>query len=158
MAEQSKSTSKEGAERSADKKAIAKGIALRAADQAKHMVAKRIGKPGTDIDKLAKSLRLTGQQLEGNVTVPYVDKLAGRLEQLSGFLDELDTEEMVASVERFARAKPLLFFSGAVGAGIVAARFIKSSAEAADTSQRTRARSTTTTSASRARGRSSPTS
>jgi len=88
-----------------------------------------MAKPGVDIDKLAKSLRLTGQQLEGNLVVPYVDKLAGGLERIAAFIEEADAAEVMRRVEKYARQRPFLAVSGALGLGILAGRFLKSSAQ-----------------------------
>lgn len=87
-------------------------------------------KPGVDIDKLAKSLRLTGQQLEGNLTVPYVDKLAGGLERVASFIEDTDPGELIRAAERYARRRPFVFAGGAIGVGVIAGRFLKSSAAA----------------------------
>jgi hypothetical protein len=102
-------------------------VASRALGQVSRALEKKMAKPGGDLGKLAKSLKLTSEQLEGNAAAPYVEKLATGLERLSSAMGELDTEKAKQSVERFARRRPWLFLSGAVGLGFVGARFLKSS-------------------------------
>jgi hypothetical protein len=106
-------------------------IATRAVGQVSRALEKRIAKPGADLGKLAKSLRLTGEQLEGNAAAPYVEKLALGLEKLSGVMGDIDPQKAIQGVERFARNRPWVFLSGALGLGFLGARFMKSSASAA---------------------------
>lgn len=58
----------------------------------------------------------------------YTEKVAEKIEQLSGFLRERDLASMASDVKRFAQRQPALFLGGAFTAGLLAARFIKSSA------------------------------
>jgi len=134
MTENNKSDANRDAGSDASHTPGAKGIALRTADQAKHMLGKRLGKPGADLDKLAKSLRLTSQQLEGNVAGPYIDKAAAGLERVSGYLEEIDPVQVARTVESFARRNPWTFLGSALGIGVVAGRFIRSSAAPAASS------------------------
>jgi hypothetical protein len=106
-------------------------IATRAVGQVSRAIEKKIAKPGADLGKLAKSLRLTGEQLEGNAAAPYVEKLAMGLEKLSGVMGEIDPQKTIQGVERFARNRPWVFLSSAIGLGFIGARFMKSSASTA---------------------------
>jgi hypothetical protein len=102
-------------------------IATRAVGQVSRALEKKIAKPGADLGKLAKSLRLTGEQLEGNAAAPYVEKLALGLEKLSGVMGEIDPQKAIQSVERLARSRPWVFLGGTIGLGFLGARFMKSS-------------------------------
>jgi len=132
-AESGSSSSAAGGRTSRSGRTSTKDLALRAAGQAKLAVTKRMEKPGVDIDKMAKSLRLTGQQLEGNVVVPYVDKLAGGLERVATFIEDADPAELIRAAERYARRRPFVFVGGAIGVGVIAGRFLKSSAAIGET-------------------------
>lgn len=102
------------------------------AGQAKDMVSQQVeqkaGRSADDLREVARALRRTNEQLGGNMAAPYVDKAAQQLERLSSFLRTADANQVVRSVESFARREPLLFLGGAFTLGILAARFLKSSA------------------------------
>jgi len=106
-------------------------LATRAVGQVSRALEKKIAKPGADLGKLAKSLKLTSEQLEDNAAAPYVEKLALGLEKLSGVMGEIDPHKALQGAERFARSRPWVFLSGAIGLGFLGARFIKSSASGA---------------------------
>ncbi len=59
----------------------------------------------------------------------YVDTAAGRIRQLAGGLRERDVDELAHEVGEFARRRPAMFVGATLAAGIVAARFLKSSPE-----------------------------
>ena len=61
----------------------------------------------------------------------YTQNVAEKIEQLSGFLRDRDLASLAGDVKRFAQRQPALFLGGAFTAGLVAARFIKSSASEA---------------------------
>lgn len=102
------------------------------ADQAKSLVSQQVeqraGRSADDLREVARALRQTGEQLGGNMAAPYVDKAAQQLERLSSFLRTADANQVLRGAERFARREPLLFLGGAFTLGILAARFLKSSA------------------------------
>jgi hypothetical protein len=58
----------------------------------------------------------------------YTQSVAEKIEQLSGFLRDRDLASMASDMKRFAQRQPALFLGGAFTAGLMAARFIKSSA------------------------------
>ena len=135
----------------------AKEVAGQAADQAKSVVgqavdqAKSAAAPVVDqaketantqfVDKkeqaadsigaVADTLRQTTEQLRGQNVGPLIG-LAGtaadQLEDLSRYLRDSNVEDLVREVEGFARRQPVLFLSGAFAIGLLAARFLKSSA------------------------------
>ena len=106
----------------------ASGLTEQAKDLVSQQVSQRAGRSADDINEVARALRQTREQLGGNVAAPYVDKAAQQLERLSSFLRTADANQVVRGVESFARREPLLFLGGAFVLGIVAARFLKSSA------------------------------
>lgn len=57
----------------------------------------------------------------------YVDRGAEQLERLSGYLQQKDAAELWSDAQRFARRRPAVFIGSAFVAGLVAARFLKSS-------------------------------
>ncbi|MGI8825365.1 MAG: hypothetical protein ACR2JC_06945 [Chloroflexota bacterium] len=82
------------------------------------------------LDALTQALRQTGQSLQqqNETSVSqYVEKAAGRLETVSGYLKSHDVQDLVNQAETFARRSPALFLGGAFALGVLAARFLKSS-------------------------------
>ena len=57
----------------------------------------------------------------------YAGKAADQLEQFSARLRERDLTELMDDAKRFARRQPALFVGIAFAAGVIAARFLKSS-------------------------------
>jgi len=76
------------------------------------------------------AVRKTGESLrENNGTIAqYVDTAAGQLERWSQGLRDRDVSELMDEVGGFARRRPALFIGGGVAIGLLAARFLKSSA------------------------------
>lgn len=56
----------------------------------------------------------------------YVHEAADRLERASSALRERSIDDLIGSVDRFARQQPAAFFGTAVLAGLAASRFLKS--------------------------------
>jgi hypothetical protein len=84
------------------------------------------------LGSLAQAVRRTTQPLRENDQVTlaeYVEKAADRLERFSSDLRQRDLGDLVNEAQRFARRQPALFIGGAFAAGVLAARFLKSSPE-----------------------------
>jgi hypothetical protein len=97
----------------------ATGFADRQKDQAAQSVA-----------DLATSLRGTGDTFEGRPNIQaFVGSAADGLEALADSIRERSFIELYGEAERFARERPVAVGAGAVVAGFLLARFIKSSAE-----------------------------
>jgi len=111
-------------------------VATQVATQAKELVTTRVAEQtdrgAGELGDVAKALRHTSRQLEGNVASPLVDKAAEQFERASEFLQTANPGQMAQAVQSFARREPLLFLGGAFAAGIVLARFLKSSGHRED--------------------------
>ncbi len=59
----------------------------------------------------------------------YADVAAEKVESVARYLEQADLKAVSRDVESFARRNPAVFIAAAFGVGILAARFIKSSAE-----------------------------
>ncbi len=88
---------------------------------------KQVHRPAADLDRLARALQLTSEQLAGTLAVPVVARAAAEAERAARFLEQNDARQTLEAVERFARQKPLLFLGGALAIGVGAGRFLKSS-------------------------------
>jgi hypothetical protein len=110
-----------------------------AVDKAKDMAMSQLSgqkaKAADAVSSMAQSLRQAGQGLEeSQPPLPvhqYVNRAADQLEHLGTFLNEREITEVIGEVENFARRQPALFLGVAFGAGLLAARFLKSSGDGA---------------------------
>lgn len=114
----------------------AKTVATNVAEQAKDLISHTVGdqqeKSAGDLGNVAKALRQTSRQLDGNIASPYVGQVADQVDRAAEFLRTANVKEIVGGVESFARREPLLFLGGAFALGILGARFLKSSSHHAD--------------------------
>jgi len=88
------------------------------------------------LETAAKALTEIGRRLEQDGQGPIGQSLsmAGeKIDQFSRTLKEREVNELYAEVEDFARRQPVYFFGGALVLGVLAARFLKSAAQAAGT-------------------------
>ena len=105
----------------------AKDLAGQAKDMISHSVGDQQEKSAGDLGNVAKALRQTSRQLDGNIASPYVGQVADQVDRAAEFLRTANVKEIVGGVESFARREPLLFLGGAFALGILSARFLKSS-------------------------------
>jgi hypothetical protein len=106
-----------------------------AAEQAKEQARSRMGgqltRAGDELDSVAKAVTQVGQQLRGqdqDGLAQYTDKAAGQINRLAGYLRNAEADDVMRDAQRFARQQPALFLGGAFVLGVLAARFLKSSA------------------------------
>lgn len=81
---------------------------------------------------LADALRKTADALDEKqetVMARYSTRAADNIERLGTGLRDQDIDSFMAQAAEFARRQPALFLGGAVAAGFLLARFLKSSAE-----------------------------
>ncbi len=108
-------------------KTVASNVAGQAKDLITHSVGDQQEKSAGDLGNVAKALRQTSKQLDGNMASPYVGQVADQVDRAAEFLRTADVKKIVGGVESFARREPLLFLGGAFALGILSARFLKSS-------------------------------
>jgi len=79
---------------------------------------------------VAKALRQTSHHLREEGAQPmlaqYADRGAEQIENLSGYLNRRDTNQIITDVEGFARRQPVAFAGAAFTLGMLAVRFLKS--------------------------------
>ncbi len=81
------------------------------------------------ISGLAQALRTTAEQLYAQDQGPmatYAERAADSLERFGNTLRNRDIDSLAAQVQDFARKQPGVFLGGAVAAGFLVARFLKS--------------------------------
>lgn len=79
------------------------------------------------IQGVADAVRSAGQNLDGPLPA-LAERAADGIDRVSSFLESHEIRDAVRGVERFARREPALFIGGAVALGLLAGRFLKSSA------------------------------
>ena len=105
---------------------VVEGLKARAATAADERKGTAVETLGT----VAGALRGAAQQLQqGEVTAlgTYADSAAQQLDKVAGYHRDKDLQGLTRDTETFARRHPEVFLGGAFLAGILAARFIKSS-------------------------------
>jgi len=107
-------------------------VADKAQQQAKSQLAEGKDQVADRVDDVAGALRRTGEQLQegqNGAVGEYVNKAAEKISEFSQHLRANDINQLVRETENFARREPAIFLGGAFALGILAARFMKSSAQ-----------------------------
>lgn len=109
----------------------AKSAAGQAGEEAKSMLASRKDEAAKQLEGLAESLRQTSSQLrqqDQGAFASYSNKVADQIDRASGYLQEHNLDELLHDAEDFARRQPEIFIGGAFTLGLLAARFLRSTA------------------------------
>jgi vacuolar-type H+-ATPase subunit E/Vma4 len=128
-AQQAGSAARRAAEDLADRaRDAAEGVKERArtaASEQKNQAAERLSGFAEALRTASSDLDQRGQ----SVASGFVRQAADGLDHVSGAVRSRDLDDLVATVESFARRQPVVFLGSAVLAGFGLARFVKSSAE-----------------------------
>lgn len=103
-------------------------------EQALSTVGEQIGRVTETLGSFAEATRSVSGQLRQSdqpMIADYVEQAAGQVEKLASYLEDKEPTELLEDAERFARRQPALFMGGAFVLGLVAARFLKSTRQAA---------------------------
>jgi hypothetical protein len=92
-------------------------------EEGKHDVARTLETVASSLHDSSSKLRSEDEDLAGK----YVDRAAREVEKLAGYLESTDLDDMVEQLEDIARRKPAVFLGAAFAAGVLGARFLKSS-------------------------------
>lgn len=108
----------------------AQGLMQSIQQQATSALSTQKDRAAESMRSVIEAVRQTGESLrEKNGTVAgYVDSAANQLERWSTQLRNRDVSELLDGVGSFARREPALFIGSGLALGLVAARFLKSSA------------------------------
>lgn len=110
-------------------KHTAASVAEHAKEGLSHDVESGRDKAVETIENVSGALRSAGEKLEGTGPLPdFVEKAADGVERLAHYLEGKSIGDLVRGAESFARREPALFLGGALAVGVVAGRFLKSSA------------------------------
>lgn len=110
----------------------AKDVAAQAVDRAKELASDQLSgqkeRSAGQIGKVATALRRSSEDISDSIAAPYIERAASMLDSVSNSVRTANLRQTVRSTESFARREPLLFLGGAFALGLLAARFLKSSA------------------------------
>ena len=99
-------------------------------DGATSQLTAQKGRVTDSLSSLARAVRTSTDSLRDNhqpVVADYVERAASQIERLSATLRDRDVNELVHDAQQFARRQPAIFVGAAFAAGMLAARFMKSS-------------------------------
>lgn len=103
-------------------------------EKATEKINEQKGTLAQGLSSLAENLRQMDENLRSDEKVPlagatakYGDTLANQVQQVADYLERKDVRAMMSDVEDFARRNPAIFIGGAFVAGLLVARFLKSS-------------------------------
>ena len=108
-----------------------RGVLDRVRDHANEQLSSQKDRATDGLGNLANAVRETTRPLrdqQHGVIADYVEQAADRLEQFSASLRDRNLSDLVDEAQRFARRQPALFLAATFTAGVLAARFLKSSA------------------------------
>ena len=91
------------------------------------------------VGSVAEAIRQSTQRLrdtQHDTIAGYVEQAVNSVERFADRVKEKDVSELVRDAQQFARRNPALFIGAAFAAGIVGARFLKSSAQSDSSSRR----------------------
>jgi len=103
-------------------------------EQAKPEISRRltaqIDQATERVAGISEAIRsVSGQLRDSEQTAPiagYVDMAADQIDRASEYLKGKDLDEIVGEIESFGRERPMIFVGVALGLGILAARFLRS--------------------------------
>jgi len=101
-------------------------------EQAVSQVDQQKSRAAETLNTVAGAVRQTGDQLrqqDQGTVAQYVDTAANQIERMATYLNNRDINDMAVELQHFARRQPALFLGGALLAGMLAARFLKSSSQ-----------------------------
>jgi len=108
----------------------ARDVATEAQSQARNRIERGKQDAATTLSSVATTLLQSGLQLRDDqqqIAGEYVERAARQIERAANYVQNADLREVVDEVEDFARRRPALFIGSAFAAGLLAARFLKSS-------------------------------
>ena len=108
------------------------GIADQLRTKASGALSQQKSRATEGLGSVVEAIRQTGRQLgDSNASgiAGYVNNAADSLQRWTETLDRKDIGEIVEDVQRFGRRQPALFVGLTFGAGLLGARFLKSSRE-----------------------------
>ena len=102
----------------------------RVASQVSESVHSQQARAGETLSAIARSLRSSSDQLheqQQDTASRFIEQAASKLDEFANGIQNANLSELADRTEAFARRRPAVFIGAAFLAGVVAARFLKSS-------------------------------
>ena len=132
LGQENRGTAQQVKELASEAKDETKKMAEQARDHVQELVGRQKDQAAERLGGLAGALREAAHKLQegdqGGDFGRYVDRAAQQVDRLSGYLRDKDLGGFVRDTESFARRRPEVFLGGTLLAGLMLARFLKSSA------------------------------
>jgi hypothetical protein len=106
------------------------GVFDRVRDSATTQLSAQKDRATDALGGIAQAVRQSTQGFRDNqqdTIAQYIDRAANSIERFSTSLRERNVEDLVRDAQQFARRQPAAFIGVAFAAGVLAARFLKSS-------------------------------
>jgi ElaB/YqjD/DUF883 family membrane-anchored ribosome-binding protein len=103
-----------------------------AGEQIRQQLDSRSSEAGEQIASMAGAIRRSAEQLreEGRQHPSrLLEQGADRVEQMAGYLQQVDADAMLRDVEQLGRRRPWAMAAGAAAIGFAASRFLRASSE-----------------------------
>jgi len=110
-----------------------KQIAFETETRARRLFSEQRSAVARQVEGFAKAFRDSGRTLgdqDYGVAAQYSEQLAHEAERFAEYIREKDMTQIVDGVEDFGKRQPTLFFGSMFAAGLLLARFLKSSSPA----------------------------
>jgi hypothetical protein len=110
-----------------------RGIVDRVKQQATSQFSSQKDRATEGLANIANAIRQSSQPLRDNnqqMLADYVTSAADQIEQFSSRLRDADMDSVLRQAKQFAHRQPAVFVGAAFALGVVAVRFLKSSADA----------------------------
>ncbi len=85
-------------------------------------------RPAEELDKWARALRSTGDQVDGALSAP-ITRMAAGIENAAHHLRDATPQDVIHAMEAFARRRPMAFLGLAALVGFGGARLLKGSSK-----------------------------
>lgn len=108
------------------------GVIARVRDAASAQVSTQKDRATDTLGTLASAVRQSTRTLrdqQQDTIAQYVERAADQIDRFSATLRSRDLGQLMADAQRFARRQPAVFIGAAFAAGVLAARFLKSSGD-----------------------------
>lgn len=111
---------------------VASAVTSEAKEAVETNLMRRQEQSAMELTSIANVLREKSEEMEHSMLAPLIGGAADQMDRASEYMKDASLRDVLQSTESLARREPLLFLGGAFTLGLIAARFLRSSAHHAD--------------------------
>lgn len=101
-------------------------------DEAVHLLEEKKDTAVAQVRDLDQVLRQTAEKVDNPGLSKQITRLADSVQRVASSLETTDYEDVIHSLERFARSSPTVFLAGSFAVGLAASRFLRASSREID--------------------------